>query len=59
MQNERGKLFVAESPGCQLVKSADEKVERVDIYRVDRDSKQAGEDIVVKELPLNNCVKWT
>ena len=52
MQNERGKLFVAESPGCQLVKSADEKVERVNIYRVDRDSKQAGEDIVVKELPL-------
>ena len=39
MQNERGKLFVAESPGCQLVKSADEKVERVDIYRVDRDSR--------------------
>ena len=52
MQNERGKLFVAESPSCQLVKSADEKVERVDIYRVDRDSRQAGEDIVVKELPL-------
>jgi len=52
MQNEMGKLFVAESPGCQLVKSADEKVERVNIYRVDRDSKQAGEDIVVKELPL-------
>jgi FdhD protein len=52
MQTERGKLFVAESPDCQLVKSADENVERVAIYRIDRDSKQAGEDIVVKELPL-------
>jgi FdhD protein len=52
MQTERGKLFVAESPDCQLVKSAEENVERVAIYRIDRDSKQAGEDIVVKELPL-------
>ncbi len=52
MQIERGKLFLAEYPDCQLVKSADGKVESVDIYRIDRDSKQAGEDIVVKELPL-------
>jgi formate dehydrogenase family accessory protein FdhD len=51
MQNERGKLL-AESPDGQLFKSADENIEKVDIYRVNRDSKQAGEDIVVKELPL-------
>jgi FdhD protein len=35
-----------------LFKSADENIEKVDIYRVNRDSKQASEDIVVKELPL-------
>jgi FdhD protein len=52
MQNEKEKLFLAESPDRQLFKSAEEKVERVAIYRIDRDSKQAGEDIVVKELPL-------
>ena len=51
MQNERGKLL-AESPDGQLFKSADENIEKVDIYRVNRDSKQASEDIVVKELPL-------
>jgi FdhD protein len=51
MQNERGKLL-AESPDGQFFKSADENIEKVDIYRVNRDSKQAGEDIVVKELPL-------
>jgi FdhD protein len=45
-------LFLPETPDRQSVKSADEKVEKVDIYRVTRDSKQAGEDIVVKELPL-------
>ena len=45
-------MFLPETPDRQLVKSTDEKVERVDIYRVNRDSKQAGEDIVVKELPL-------
>ena len=52
MQSERGKLFLTESPDHQSVKSTDEKVERIDIYRVNRDSKQTGEDIVVKELPL-------
>jgi FdhD protein len=52
MQNEKGKLFLTESPDCRLIKSADEKVVKVDIYRVTRDSKQACEDIVVKELPL-------
>jgi len=52
MQNEKEKLFLAESPDRQLFKSTEENVERVAIYRVDRDSKQAGEDIVVKELPL-------
>ena len=51
MQIKRGKLL-AESPDCPLVEPANEKVERVDIYRVDRDSRQAGEDIVVKEMPL-------
>jgi FdhD protein len=45
-------LFLPETPDRQLVKSTDEKVEKVNIYRVTRDSKQAGEDIVVKELPL-------
>lgn len=45
-------MFLPETPDRQSVKSADEKVEKVDIYRVTRDSKQAGEDIVVKELPL-------
>ena len=49
MQSERGKLFLTESPDHQSVKSTDEKVERIDIYRVNRDSKQTGEDIVVKE----------
>ena len=52
MEIEREKLFLSETPDRQLAKSTDEKVERVDIYRVNRDSKQAGEDIVVKELPL-------
>jgi len=45
-------LFLPETPDRQLVKSTDEKVEKVNIYRVTHDSKQAGEDIVVKELPL-------
>ena len=45
-------MFLPETPDRQLVKSTDEKVEKVNIYRVTRDSKQAGEDIVVKELPL-------
>jgi len=36
----------------QLVKPTDEGVEKVNIYRVNQDSKQASEDIVVKELPL-------
>lgn len=44
--------MLAESPDGQFFKSADENIEKVDIYRVNRDSKQAGEDIVVKELPL-------
>ena len=44
--------MLAESPDGQLFKSADENISKVDIYRVNRDSKQAGEDIVVKELPL-------
>jgi FdhD protein len=44
--------LLAESPDGQLFKSADENISKVDIYRVNRDSKQAGEDIVVKELPL-------
>ena len=52
MEIEREKLFLSETPDRQLAKSTDEKVERVHIYRVNRDSKQAGEDIVVKELPL-------
>ena len=45
-------MFLPETPDRQLVKSTDEKVEKVNIYRVTHDSKQAGEDIVVKELPL-------
>ena len=44
--------MLAESPDGQFFKSADENIEKVDIYRVNRDSKQASEDIVVKELPL-------
>ena len=52
MEIEREKLFLSETPDRQIAKSTDEKVERVHIYRVNRDSKQAGEDIVVKELPL-------
>ena len=44
--------MLAESPDGQLFKSADENISKVDIYRVNRDSKQAGEDIVVRELPL-------
>jgi FdhD protein len=44
--------LLAESPDGQLFKSADENISKVDIYRVNRDSKQAGEDIVVRELPL-------
>ena len=51
MQIKRGKLL-AKSPDCPSVEPANEKVERVDIYRVNGDGKQAGEDIVVKEMPL-------
>src|SRR5208283_1025374 len=52
MQNDSGKLFLSESPDRQLVNTADGNVEKVDIFRVSGDSKQAGEDIVVKEMPL-------
>jgi FdhD protein len=46
------KSFLAESPDGKLSKSDDDNVEKVDIYRVNRDSKLADVDIVVKELPL-------
>ena len=45
-------MILDERLNRQLVKSADEGVEKINIYRVNRDSKQASEDIVVKELPL-------
>ena len=40
------------SSSSQFVESSDEDVEKVTIYRVTLDSKQASEDVVVRELPL-------